>query len=316
MTSLIYEEAKKKLKGLAIVLVTPWTENYAIDFNGFRENIRFIMNRGVSEGKGAFLVACAGGENMFMTDEEIREVIRTAIEEVDGEVPVFFGSFYSSIKSTISLLKFGEKMGAFGAQVAPPYYTRPTLDEVFDFFTEVNDATELGIVVYNNYYSNGADMPDYFVERMAALDKVIGFKWMTTTGAGSLMAISRYKERFNFFTNDISHAISERMAGAKGLVSLISNFAPEYDLKLWDLLEGGKYFEAFEHMKKFTIPFYGLAENMTNPGVGVANYWKAAMEICGRPSGGVRPPQRPLTEAERAKLKELLVNAGFTRNRG
>ena len=315
---MIFEEAKKKLKGLAVVLVTPWTKSYKIDFEGLRENVRFIMDCGVREGKGAFFVACAGGENMFMTSEEIKEAIKTVVEEVDGKTPVFFGTFYNSIESTIDLLKFGEKIGAYGAQVAPPYYTRPTLDEIFDFFKKLNSATELGITVYNNYYSNGTDMPTQFVERMATLDKVIGFKWMSTTRANSLMTISKFKDRFNFFSNDIAGSIAEKMAGTKGLVSLIANFAPEYDLMLWNLLEKGEYIKAFEHMMKFTIPYYQLVsyeQLQTSPSVGVANFWKAAMEICGRPSGGVRPPQRPLAAAQETRLKEILVKAGFAKQR-
>ncbi|MFQ6077319.1 MAG: dihydrodipicolinate synthase family protein [Candidatus Bathyarchaeia archaeon] len=185
MSCLIYEEAKKKLRGLAVILLTPWTRDYEIDFDGLRRNVRFLIDNGVVEGKGSLFAACGCGEGPFMTLEEIKAVVKTVVEETDGKVPVFLGTFQRDTKNVIDLLKFGERIGALGAQVAPPYYTQPSQDEIFDFFEKLNASTELGIAIYNNYYSTGTDMTANLVERFAALDRVIGFKWMTASSANA-----------------------------------------------------------------------------------------------------------------------------------
>ena len=307
---MIYEDAKKKLRGLAVIVLTPWTRDYEVDFEGLRENIGFIIDEGVREGKGTLFVACGCGEGPFMAAEEIKAVVETSIDAADGKVPVFFGTFMRDIKTIKELLKFGEEVGAYGVQIAPPYYTTPTLDEIFDFYKELNASTELGIVVYNNYYSTGRDMPASFVERLSKLEKVIGFKWASTNAANEIYTIARFKDRFSFLSNNLGSFIWGAMAGMKGIVSVMANFAPQYELKLWELLEKGEYRKAHEHMMKLSIPFYRFSYYEETRGVGIASHWKAAMEICGKPAGGVRPPQRPLTEAQKEKLREILVNGG------
>ena len=64
-------------------------------------------------------------------------------------------------------------------------------------------------------------------------------------------------------------------------------------------------------MMKLTIPFYRFAHYEEIESVGIASNWKAAMEICKRPAGGVRPPQRELTRIKKIRLKEILLKAGL-----
>jgi hypothetical protein len=64
-------------------------------------------------------------------------------------------------------------------------------------------------------------------------------------------------------------------------------------------------------MMKLSVPFYRFAFYEGIQSVGIASYWKAAMEICGRPAGGVKPPQRPITNNQKNKLKEILMKAGL-----
>lgn len=313
---MIYEEAKEKLKGLGVILLTPWTKDYEVDFDGLRQNVDFLIDSGIVEGKGSLFVACGCGEGPFMSMDEAKDVTKVVVEEADGRVPVVIGIFQRDINSAIKLLKFGEKVGAIGAQVVPPYYKSPTLDEIFNFFEKLNASTELGIVVYNNYYSTGTDMPTDFVGRLATLEKVVGFKWTSANRANALYAMAKFNERFNFYANDVVMMVWGGMVGMKGIISLLANIAPKYELKLWELIERGDYRGALEHMMKLSFPLYqwfytrGMEENSPRGSVGIARAWKAAAEICGLPSGGVRPPQRPLKENLKTELKEILIKGG------
>ena len=81
-------EAKELFRGPMVSVATPFTPRFDLDLDALRDNIEFMLDRGMATGKGVLLVAAAGGEFPMLTMEERKEVIRASVEAAAGRIPV------------------------------------------------------------------------------------------------------------------------------------------------------------------------------------------------------------------------------------
>ena len=69
-------------EGTYVAMVTPFTENKEIDEDGFRSNINYLIEKGVSGLVGVGTT----GESATVTHEEHQKIIDILVDEVDGKV--------------------------------------------------------------------------------------------------------------------------------------------------------------------------------------------------------------------------------------
>jgi len=159
--------------GINPALVTPFTKDGAkIDEAAFRQLIRHcIDNLGIT----GLVPAGTTGEFTSLTIEEHKRVVKLAIEEAAGKVPVIAGAGASNTKTTIELVESAQKSGADACLVVTPYYMRPTLRGLYEHYRLVSEVG-LPIILYNIPQCTGLDMPWQIVEDLADLDNIIGLK--------------------------------------------------------------------------------------------------------------------------------------------
>jgi 4-hydroxy-tetrahydrodipicolinate synthase len=304
------EQARKGLIGVDVIAVTPFHVNFELDLNTLQRNIRFLIDSGIVAGKGLITVAGACGEGPYMKLDEQKKVIEAAVEASDRKVPIFVGAYQNGTREVIELLKHASEVGADGAQVSPPFYMTPSEEEVFAHYKAINDSVDIGLEVYNTPWSSGLDMKPRLIARLAELSNVVGVKWTSDNGKNYTEVLRKFSGRLNFIDNGYN-AIWAQMMGAKGMVSIIGNFAPKYELELWSLLERKDYLGARDHMLKLNIPLYEFIAELYEQGAsGEGNPWKDAMDLCGLPSGPVRLPQVALTPLQRERLRTILSSIG------
>jgi dihydrodipicolinate synthase/N-acetylneuraminate lyase len=87
------------------------------------------------------------------------------------------------------------------------------------------------------------------VGRIADLPNVIGLKWYSTDLANWTEAYERFSERLAIIDNNAVWTSGLGfMMGAKGFVSQVANFAPEYELNILNLLRQKQWEKALEEM--------------------------------------------------------------------
>ena len=69
-------------------IVTPFKDDGTIDYDGFRELARHLLDNG-SDG---LVVAATTGESPTLTDEERLELFRVAVETVNGRGTIVAGT--------------------------------------------------------------------------------------------------------------------------------------------------------------------------------------------------------------------------------
>jgi len=308
-------ESKRKLVGVYTVMPTPFTEDYELDLEALRDNTRFLLENGITEGRGVLVPTGAAGEGPALTFEEHEKVIKAVVEEVAGKTPVVPGVTLHSTREAARLCRVVQDLGGMAVQLSPPYYSQPSSEEILNHYRAASEAApNLGIVLYNTPWSSKVDMDAELISRLLSIENIVGAKWSSPDQANYTTVLRRFAKRISLIDNQLPYSGPwGHMLGARGFVSAIANFAPAYDLKLWDLLERHDYMGAVEQLERFAIPFYELIIEIARQGIhGEASHWKAAMELMGRPCGPARPPYVAYNAEQKARLREALTSAGLS----
>ena len=150
--------------GSLVALVTPMKESGEVDIPTLRELLRWHKE----EGTNGIVILGTTGEASTLTTDERCEVMAATREEIGGELPIVVGTGTVSTQATIAATKQAKLFGADAALVVTPYYVKPSQAGLQQHFTQIADACDLPIVLYNVPGRTGVDMS---VETTVALSR-------------------------------------------------------------------------------------------------------------------------------------------------
>ena len=133
------------IKGSIVALVTPFDEAGSVDHSRLRE----LINWHIDEGTDAILVLGTTGETPALSEEEQDAIVRTAVAESRGRVPIIANSGCNNTEKTIAKSIRYEKMGADALLVITPYYNKPNKSGMKEHFTRTADAVGIPVYIYN-----------------------------------------------------------------------------------------------------------------------------------------------------------------------
>ncbi|MGV3722430.1 MAG: 5-dehydro-4-deoxyglucarate dehydratase [Actinomycetota bacterium] len=296
------EFLKRSLEGVFGFTVSPFHVDGSLKLDAFRRHVRWMKGTGVHA-----IFVCAGtGEYFNLALEEYRDAVAAAVEEAGADLPVLAGCGYS----TAIAKRFGQAArdaGADGLLLLPPYLIQPEQEGLYRHVREVAEASEIAVILYHR---DNALYSVKTVERLAALDNVIGFK----DGHGSLEHFTRiYLElgdRLGYMNGMPTAEMtfpSYYAVGCRGYSSALSNFAPHVTLQFHQAVVSGDAAKQREILSQVIEPICRVRDQ----GKGYAvSYVKAAVNLLGslgpEGAGPVRPPLVDLNEAQRSQLKQVL----------
>lgn len=288
-----------ELRGVYTVVATPFDADGRIDFGAFGDNLDFYAANG---GHGV-VVAGTLGEYSAMTLEERKKLFEFAAKRLDGRCPLMAGTIATTTKHVVELTKHvGDNGGVGVLLLSHPGYGL-NAEELYTYYTDVADSTDVNIMLYNNPGSNGIDMQFDMVKRLAAHPKIVAIK----ESSNDVKRISRIVDEldgqitpFCGYEDMYQEAFS---AGAKGWVCLGGNFAPRMVRELLDLVEAGKT-EAAKELARNYRPLARYFEN-TSKFIQATKY---VMDKAGLNGGYCRKPRLPLSDKERSEIDAILEN--------
>jgi 4-hydroxy-tetrahydrodipicolinate synthase len=302
--------SRQVLCGPMIPLITNYNRDLTLDLGAYKENLRYLMEHGIRNGQGAFLVAGAGGDFPMLTVQERTTLAKVAAEVTNGKVPLVISAQATDIRVSEELGRVAEDLGAYAAQMSPPFYFHPSDDDVVRYYQAVSQGLKIsGVMVYNTFWE-GYNMSFEVLDKVVELDRVLSLKWATPNGnLEYLMGVARYGDRIAVIDNTIAWPATA-MAGGAGFITHLASIMPEHCVELLKLTRASKYKEALDSMRAVDWDWEKFRGVMAGRTAGEAPTVKAALELCGRPGGPSRPPSRSLTEEERSTLRKILVKIG------
>jgi len=291
------------LTGVIPALTTPFRDDLSLDLPGFARLVEAV----ISDGVDGLLVSGCTGEAWALSDEERRQIFRTAVVTARGRVPVVAGCGHMMAAGSVALARDAAEAGCDAALIQPPWYILPGLEEVMDHFALVLRDTPLPVVIYNIPRRTGITLTPDMCDRLADHQKVIAFKESSKDFLLLQDIIRAVDGRAKVFAGYASLlGLGALSCGAVGYMDSTTPVMGRLSASFFKAATTGDLVQARAlqtRMASLTKGFFGIG---TFP-AGV----KAALELLGRPGGPTRPPIRPLDAAQRARIQAALVGAGL-----
>jgi 5-dehydro-4-deoxyglucarate dehydratase len=287
--------------GLLAFPVTHFTADGGFDEGAYRANIRTNLENGP-----AALFAPGGtGEFFSLTLPEFERVVKAAVAESGGKVPIIAGSGYGTAMA-IEFAKAAERAGADGILLLPQYLLNVEQEGLRRHVEAVCKAVGIAVMVYNR--DNSIFAPETLEKLVAACPNLIGFK----DGHGDVEQLMRVRQRLGerlvyvggMPTAEV-FAIPYLAAGFTTYSSAVFNFIPKMAQRFYKAVRSGDTRTTDPLLKNFFEPYLALRNRKRGYAVSIV---KAGMRIVGRPAGPVRAPLTDLTDAETEELRRIIIS--------
>jgi len=290
------------IRGSITPLVTPFTEDGAVDHESLRGLIRFQLE----SGSHGISLGGSTGEPGAQTAAERIAAIRVAAGEVADRVPFLPGTGSHQLDETMEITAAARELGADAALVITPYYARPTQEALYRWYATVaREFPDLPIVAYNVPSRTAVDIAPETVKRLFAdFENFVGVK-ETTKDFEHFSRVLYACGRSLLVWSGIELLCLPLLAlGGAGFVSAVANLAPGAVARMYELWEAGEH-DAARDLHYRLHPLVDLLFVETNP---APAKWLMARRGLIR-SGHVRPPLAPLTEPGQERVRALAAQA-------
>jgi len=208
--------------GSIVALITPLHADGSVDY----PTLRSLIDWHIAEGTDCIGVVGTTGESPTVSVEEHCEIIRVAVEQAAGRVPVMAGAGANSTREAIELTQFAKKVGADCTLQVVPYYNKPTQEGIYQHFKAIAEAVDLPMMLYNVPGRTVADMSIETALRCASLPGVFGIKEATGNLERAAWLIKQAPKGFHIYSGDDPTAVALMLLGGHGNVSVTANVAP------------------------------------------------------------------------------------------
>jgi 4-hydroxy-tetrahydrodipicolinate synthase len=282
-------------EGVLPAIITPFKEDGGLDEEGFRGNIEFFCEAGVSG-----IVPCGTtGESATLTFEEHKKVVEIAVDS--SRVKVVAGTGSNNTLEAVELTKHAEDAGADAALLITPYYNKPNDRGMMAHFRTVAESCDIPLILYNVPSRTSINLKPELVAELARIENVVGIK----EASGSLSQVSSIiemtqDEDFVLLSGDDNLTLPIMALGGKGVISVVADVAPRKMVAMVDAMLRGD----LESARKMHYELAPLARDLfleTNP-IPV----KTATGMIGLAAGPLRLPLAPMSEQNEKKLKEAV----------
>lgn len=277
-------------------MVTPFDSKGNIDLEQTTVLVEYLLENG-TEG---LVIAGTTGESPTISTEEKLTLFKHVVKVVNNRVPVIAGTGSNDTAASIALTKEAEAIGVDAIMLVTPYYNKPDQRGLYAHFSAIADVTALPVMLYNIPGRSVVNMSAETVIRLSKIKNIVSVK----EASGDLDQVSDIiestNEDFSVYSGDDGATLPMLALGADGVVSVASHvIGNEMNEMVQHFMQGKVKQAAATHRKLLPI-MKGLFTSPSPTPV------KAALQMKGIETGGVRLPLVPLTEQEEKELKQLI----------
>lgn len=281
---------------LITAMVTPFDEQGNVSLEQTAKLIDYL----IEEQKSDALVVCGTtGESPTLSDEEKLQLFEFAVKHAAGRCKIIAGTGSNNTAHSIHLTAEAQKLGVDGVLLVVPYYSKTNQEGLYRHFEAVAASTKLPVMLYNIPGRSVINMTAETILRLAEIPNITSIKECASLDQLAEVA-GLAPEGFKVYSGDDAATLPALAVGAYGIVSVASHFIGEPMQQMIHAYLEGETAEAAKLHQKLLPIFKGLFE-CPNPVL-----VKSALNERGIEVGSVRLPLVPPTDAEAARLREIL----------
>jgi 4-hydroxy-tetrahydrodipicolinate synthase len=268
--------------------------------------LRKLIDWHIVEGTDCIGVVGTTGESPTVTVQEHHEIIRVAVEQAKGRVPIMAGCGANATGEAIELARFARSVGADCQLQVVPYYNKPTQEGQYRHFKAIAEAVgDLPIILYNVPGRTVADMQHDTVLRLTQVPGIVGIKEASGNLERAQWLIRDVPPGFSVYSGDDPTAVALMLCGGRGNVGVTANLAPRLMHQLCMAAVNGDAAGAMAIQRKL-MPLHKELFIEANP---IPLKWAMArMGLC---RGTLRLPMTPLAAAAEPVVEAALRASGL-----
>lgn len=288
--------------GAGVAIVTPMKENGEVNF----EKLGEILEEQIAGQTDAIIICGTTGESSTLTHEEHLDAIKYTIDKVNKRIPVIAGTGSNCTQTAIYLSQEAEKYGADGLLLVTPYYNKATQKGLIEHYTAIANSVKLPIILYNVASRTGCNIEPKTAAYLAEhVENIVAIK----EASGNISQVAEIaaltQGKMDIYSGNDDQIVPILSLGGKGVISVLSNVAPQYTHDIVAKFMEGKVEES-RNMQLKALPLIHALFCEVNP-IPV----KTALNLMGKEVGPLRMPMTEMEEAHQEVLKKAMKDFGI-----
>ena len=282
------------LKGSIVALITPFKDNI------LEEDVYAnLINYHIKNGTKGVVPGGTTGESPTLSNDEHRKIIKIAVKECNGKIPVIAGTGSNSTHEAVELSKFAEKSGSDALLIVTPYYNKPNQEGLYQHYKKINDSVGIPIIIYNIPSRSVIDMSVETMAKLYELKNIVGVKDATgdLNRVGSQLKLMG--KDFIQLTGNDDNAFEFNKRGGVGSISVTANIAAKLCAEFQESCTSNV--EQAKKLDNILQPLHSSMFVESNPSP--VKYAASLLGMCGPE---VRLPLVEVTKASKKIISEAL----------
>ncbi len=292
---------KTLFTGSAVALITPMHEDGSVNYEKLEELIEFQ----IAGHTDCILICGTTGESATFTADEYEKVVGFTYEKVAHRVPVMAGAGSNNTAHALELTKIASSIGVDSLLQVTPYYNKTSQAGLIKHFTTIADATDIPICLYNVPSRTGVTIQPQTFAQLCKHPNIVAVKDAANDFSATAKTMALCGDDLTFYSGNDDVVVPLMSMGAKGVISVLSNVAPQQTHDITQLCLDGDYAKAAKLMLQF-LPVMNALFSDVNP-IPV----KEALNLMGYGVGECRLPLVPMSDTGREALANELKKAGL-----
>lgn len=286
-------------EGTGVALVTPFKNNFSVDFEALKKIVDFVIDGGVEY----LVVLGTTGEPATLTSDEREKVIKTIIEANNSRLPLVLGVGSNNTQQVVYELE-SRDLSVFSAVLSvSPYYNKPTQEGIYQHFKAISAASPLPIILYNVPGRTACNMLPKTVVRLANdFNNIIGIKEAAGDIVQAMKLIQTCPKDFLIISGDDMVTLPMVLAGGAGVISVIGQGFPKEFSEMVRLGLSRKVDEAYELHYKVANAIDLIFEEGNPAGI------KQIHNVLGLSENTVRLPLVNVSDDLNKKITDFIKN--------
>ncbi len=283
-------------KGVFPALTTKFTSSDELDLPLFKLNLQVQLAAGVN----GIILGGTLGESSVLTNQEKETLVKYAVRQVNGQVPVIINIAEGSTREAIQQALNAKNWGAKGLLLLPPMRYKSDARETVTYFKAVANTTDLPIMIYNNPIDYKTEVTLEMFQELVNCSTIQAVKESTRDVTNITRMRNHFGDRFKLLCGVDTLAMEELVLGADGWVAGLVCAFPKETVAIYKMVKVGKI-EAATKIYRWFMP---LLELDIHPKL--VQYIKLAEQEVKLGSEYVRAPRLMLEGVERTSVLKII----------
>ncbi len=277
--------------GTGVALATPCNDK-GIVFSEVEKLLNYVISGGVN----ALIALGTTGEASTLDNEKKESFVRFVRKY--SSLPLIVGAGGNNTRATAEYCIEAERWGADALLIVTPFYNKCTQQGAIEHYRYIAERVSHPIIVYNVPGRTGFNLLPETMAQIAQIKNIAGIK----EASGNMVQIERCLRcaDTDVFCGDDALTVPSMSMGAKGVISVAANVAPNLVSRMTDMAKCGNLLKAGTLQLKL-LPLIDALFSEVNP-IPV----RAALELIGIDPGEPRLPMTNISEHNKLLLKAAM----------